>query len=111
MLVLRKKIDLIFFFFFVYSFSRLYQVRCSLRVSPRLPVQVETCIPEGTGTGPSACIIGGSGASRVFQILYRNEEVSLKDIIMFRAHLLGKYIYLLMSLKCLPNLLYNKDVC
>lgn len=32
----------------------------------------------------------GTGASRVFQILYRNEEVTLKDVILFRAHLLGK---------------------
>lgn len=77
----------------LYVFYRLYQVRCSLRVSPRLPVQVETCIPSGTSegvnTGPAASIVGGAGASRVFQILYRNEEVSLRDVIMFRAHLLG----------------------
>ncbi|EAA11197.4 AGAP005546-PA, partial [Anopheles gambiae str. PEST] len=111
----------------------LYQVRCSLRVSPRLPVQVETCLPDATTAGiPSvqsvlsqngcgsnshnsnnsnnnnnnnsnsngnsptassdsrsgATIIDDTGASRVFQILYRNEEVSLRDVIMFRAHLL-----------------------
>ncbi|XP_052860675.1 uncharacterized protein LOC128267793 [Anopheles cruzii] len=35
-----------------------------------------------------ATIIDDAGASRVFQILYRNEEVSLRDVIMFRAHLL-----------------------
>lgn len=61
-------------------------------MSPRLPVQVETCIPEPTGTGPSATIIGGSGASRIFQILYRNEEILLKDVIIFRAHLLGNLL-------------------
>ncbi|XP_055610996.1 uncharacterized protein LOC129757732 isoform X2 [Uranotaenia lowii] len=38
--------------------------------------------------GSSASIIDDCGASRVFQILYRNEEVSLRDVIMFRAHLL-----------------------
>ncbi|XP_055687536.1 protein FAM135A [Lutzomyia longipalpis] len=89
-------------FYNVDLFQRgLYQVRCSLRVTPRLPVQVETCIPESspgvsqqqpnspTSTStPSACVVGGAGASRVFQILYRNEEVSLRDVIMFRAHLL-----------------------
>nr|XP_029730602.1 uncharacterized protein LOC115267613 [Aedes albopictus] len=178
-------------FYNVDLFQRgLYQVRCSLRVSPRLPVQVETCLPDATttgvpssasnvsassappssssgiggggggggtsiGSGASGCTasngtgsnngqpgsasssantpnstnssnacnagttsstsgIGGSssgglsgsptatagttgsnatiiddcGASRVFQILYRNEEVSLRDVIMFRAHLL-----------------------
>jgi hypothetical protein len=64
-------------------------------VSPgKLPIQLETCIPDQntntTSTGP--CIINGAGASKVFQILYRNEEVSLRDVIMFRAHLLGKQI-------------------
>ncbi|KAL9699347.1 hypothetical protein quinque_002788 [Culex quinquefasciatus] len=43
----------------------------------------------GSGTtGSTATIIDDCGASRVFQILYRNEEVSLRDVIMFRAHLL-----------------------
>lgn len=105
-------------------------MRCSLRVSPRLPVQVETSIPEQNHhqqqtTPPlnqsnekqhnqqqqqdsdsqqqqqqnlppnnilpgSACIINGAGASRVFQILYRNEEVTLRDVVLFRTHLLGK---------------------
>lgn len=41
-------------------------------------------------TGP--CIINGAGVSKVFQILYRNEEISLRDVIMFRAHLLGKFM-------------------
>ncbi|XP_030238256.1 uncharacterized protein LOC108651956 isoform X2 [Drosophila navojoa] len=108
-------------FFNVDLFQRgLYQVRCGLRVSPRLPVQVETSIPEspnakpngassepsdnerdnelatpvdaatvpGIGSCTSATIINGSGASRIFQILYRNEEVPLRDVIHFRSHLL-----------------------
>ena len=103
---------------------RLYQVRCALRVTPRMPVQVETCMPEhqttggnggegGTTTSTTTTTGGGGGttttsgvsmaadstateinhppgASRVFSILYRNEEVTLKDVILFRAHLLGK---------------------
>ncbi|XP_026849734.1 protein FAM135A isoform X3 [Drosophila persimilis] len=102
-------------FFNVDLFQRgLYQVRCGLRVSPRLPVQVETSIPEASGAGkqqngnstdhgssdseraeqlspgdaPGASVINGSGASRIFQILYRNEEVPLRDVIHFRSHLL-----------------------
>ncbi|XP_058066122.1 uncharacterized protein LOC131215745 [Anopheles bellator] len=51
---------------------------------------------SGSGNSPTASsdsrsgatIIDDAGASRVFQILYRNEEVSLRDVIMFRAHLL-----------------------
>jgi hypothetical protein len=78
-----------------YPSCRLYQVRCSLKVSPgKLPIQIETCIPDQNAnsqtTGP--CIINGAGVSKVFQILYRNEEVSLRDVIMFRAHLLGKFM-------------------
>lgn len=98
---------------------RLYQVRCALRVTPRMPVQVETCsvgqqtagTPSGkfpnsqqqqqqhqttTPVEPMAEINHppGTGASRIFQILYRNEEVTLKDVILFRAHLLGKLIIL-----------------
>lgn len=88
---------------------RLYQVRCSLKVSPKLPVQIETCIPEASTTATTGpCIVGGVGASKVFQILYRNEEVSLKDVIMFRAHLLGNksfnmlliYIFFSFSSSC-----------
>ncbi|KAL5290309.1 FAM135B family protein [Megaselia abdita] len=105
-----------------------YQVRCSLRVSPRLPVQVETSIPEqkhqqqipssastntlnnvktsdekqqqqqqqespqlppvNYGLSEAPLVINGSGCSKVFQILYKNEEVVLRDVITFRAHLL-----------------------
>lgn len=77
-------------------FGSLYQVRCALRVSPRLAVQVETCIPEpAAGQLQSASVVGGAGASRVFQIMYRNEEVILRDVIVFRAHILGTYMRLL----------------
>lgn len=111
-------------------------MRCSLRVSPRLPVQVETSVlaeqtqqqqqnhSQSQVSAPlptpnngehsdvmdaqqqqsslnlplqqnnvlpgSAYIVNGAGASRVFQILYRNEEVMLRDVVHFRTHLLGK---------------------
>ena len=35
-----------------------------------------------------ACVVNGTGVSKTFQILYRNEEVLLDDVIMFRAHIL-----------------------
>lgn len=35
-----------------------------------------------------ACVVNGTGVSKTFQILYRNEEVALDDTIMFRAHIL-----------------------
>lgn len=33
-------------------------------------------------------MVNGTGVSKTFQILYRNEEVLLDDVIMFRAHIL-----------------------
>ncbi|XP_063697976.1 protein FAM135A [Culicoides brevitarsis] len=61
----------------------LYQLKCYLKVLPKiLPVQFETTIGEDSFPGQNY------GASRIFQILYRNEEVLLRDVIMFRVHLL-----------------------
>lgn len=33
-----------------------------------------------------ACIINGAAVTKTFQILYRNEEVRLEDVINFRIH-------------------------
>lgn len=60
-----------------------YQLKCHLRVAPKiLPIQVEASVGENVFPGQT------SGSSQVFQILYRNEEVLLKDLIMFRTHIL-----------------------
>ncbi|XP_046660513.1 protein FAM135A-like isoform X2 [Homalodisca vitripennis] len=69
---------------------RFYQVRTALRVSPKLPVKVEVTLPRTQKTELvfPACVVNGSGVSKTFQILYRNEEVCLDDAIMFRAHIL-----------------------
>lgn len=82
-------------FYNVDLFQRgLYQVRVGLRVSPKVPVHIEASISSSNGparTGrpaANASLIGGLAASRAFQIMYRNEEVTLRDIIHFRAHLL-----------------------
>ncbi|KAL4711463.1 hypothetical protein ACJJTC_005587 [Scirpophaga incertulas] len=72
----------------------LYQVRVGLRVSPKVPVHIEASVSSGTGaarTGrpaANASLVGGLAASRAFQIMYRNEEVTLRDIVHFRAYLL-----------------------
>ncbi|CAH0398853.1 unnamed protein product [Chilo suppressalis] len=82
-------------FYNVDLFQRgLYQVRVGLRVSPKVPVHIEASVSSGNGaarTGrpaANASLIGGLAASRAFQIMYRNEEVTLRDIVHFRAHLL-----------------------
>ncbi|CAH1638577.1 unnamed protein product [Spodoptera littoralis] len=82
-------------FYNVDLFQRgLYQVRVGLRVSPKVPVHIEASVSSGNGaarTGrpaANASLVGGVAASRAFQIMYRNEEVTLRDIVHFRAHLL-----------------------
>lgn len=69
-------------------------MRVGLRVSPKVPVHIEASVSSGNGaarTGrpaANASLVGGVAASRAFQIMYRNEEVTLRDIVHFRAHLL-----------------------
>ncbi|XP_047110452.1 uncharacterized protein LOC124787677 [Schistocerca piceifrons] len=67
-----------------------YQIRTALRVSPKLPVKVEVNLPRNQRSELvfPACVVNGAGVSKTFQILYRNEEVLLDDVIMFRAHIL-----------------------
>lgn len=85
-------------FFCPTDFHRFYQVRCSLRVSPRLSAQIETNVLDDAGDVienkelTSATVIRGAGTSKIFQILYRNEEVVLRDTILFRVRLPGKRI-------------------
>lgn len=70
---------------------RFYQVRCSLRVSPRISVQIEASVLENLNKEiTTATVIRGVGTSKIFQILYRNEEVMLRDTIIFRVRLPGK---------------------
>ncbi|KAK7139455.1 hypothetical protein R3I93_016559 [Phoxinus phoxinus] len=67
-----------------------YQVRAGLRVSPRVPHRITATTPGYTGecSFSSAGVHDGGVFSRIFQILYRNEEVTLEDRMSFRVHLL-----------------------
>lgn len=51
---------------------------------------METSVLDGSTK--DATIIRGAGTSKIFQILYRNEEVILRDTILFRVRLPGKLI-------------------
>lgn len=77
-------------------FSRFYQVRCWLRVTPRLSaVQIEASVLDNLNKeSTSATVIRGAGTSKIFQILYRNEEVILKDTVLFRVRLPGNFLKL-----------------
>lgn len=46
-----------------------------------------SCFAESSSLH-SACVHESAVHSRVFQILYRNEEVSINDAMLFRVHLL-----------------------
>ncbi|KAK2834090.1 hypothetical protein Q7C36_014791 [Tachysurus vachellii] len=67
-----------------------YQVRAGLRVSPHVPHRFITTTPGHTGecSFTKAGVYDGVVFGRIFQILYRNEEVSLEDRVIFRVHLL-----------------------
>ncbi|XP_006830911.1 PREDICTED: protein FAM135B [Chrysochloris asiatica] len=67
-----------------------YQIRVTLKVSSRIPHRLSASIVGQTENTSlrSACVHEGTVHSRVFQILYRNEEVPINDVVIFRAHLL-----------------------
>uniref|UniRef100_A0A8C8ID51 DUF676 domain-containing protein n=1 Tax=Oncorhynchus tshawytscha TaxID=74940 RepID=A0A8C8ID51_ONCTS len=58
-----------------------YQVRAGLKVSPRVPHRLIATTPGNTGNDTTVF-------SRIFQILYRNEEVNIDDRMLFKVHLL-----------------------
>ena len=66
-----------------------YQVRCNFKSSPKVPAKVEVSLPRTKKSDlifpPS--IINGVAVSKTFQILYRNEEVSLDDVVHYRVHI------------------------
>ncbi|XP_076093323.1 protein FAM135A-like isoform X3 [Mytilus galloprovincialis] len=65
-----------------------YQIRTTLKTSARVPAKIEVTLPKATGETlvlPS-CVNGGSAISKTFQILYRNEDVTINDLISFRLH-------------------------
>ncbi|KAM6170707.1 protein FAM135B [Erethizon dorsatum] len=67
-----------------------YQIRVTLKVSSRIPHRLSASIVGQTESSSlhSACVHESTVHSRVFQILYRNEEVPINDAVIFRAHLL-----------------------
>ncbi|XP_008106542.2 protein FAM135B [Anolis carolinensis] len=67
-----------------------YLVHASLKVPSRIPHRVLATIVEQTGNSIlcSACVQDNSVYSRVFQILYRNEEIVINESMNFRVHLL-----------------------
>ncbi|KAM3597049.1 uncharacterized protein V6R79_025378 [Siganus canaliculatus] len=67
-----------------------YQVRAGLKVSPRVPHRLIVTTQDNSGecSFSSAGVYDGTVFSRIFQILYRNEEITVNDYMTFKVHLL-----------------------
>ncbi|XP_040591506.1 protein FAM135B isoform X1 [Mesocricetus auratus] len=67
-----------------------YQIRVTLKMSTRIPHRLSASIVGQSESSNlhSACVHETAVHSRVFQILYRNEEVPINDAMLFRAHFL-----------------------
>ncbi|XP_037022306.2 protein FAM135B [Artibeus jamaicensis] len=67
-----------------------YQIRVTLKVPSRIAHRLSASIVGQTDSSSlySACVCESTVHSRIFQILYRNEEVPISDVALFRAHLL-----------------------
>ncbi|KAM9340564.1 protein FAM135B [Symphorus nematophorus] len=67
-----------------------YQVRAGLKVSPRVPHRLIATTQDNTGecSFSSPGVYDGTVFSRIFQILYRNEEITVNDCMIFKVHLL-----------------------
>ncbi|XP_056876677.1 protein FAM135B isoform X2 [Takifugu flavidus] len=67
-----------------------YQIRAGLKVSPRVPhrLMVTTHDNAEECSFSSPGVYDGAVFSRIFQILYRNEEITVNDCMIFKVHLL-----------------------
>ncbi|NXN92963.1 F135A protein, partial [Rhinopomastus cyanomelas] len=72
---------------FCFSF---YQIRASMKIPPRIPHKLEASLLHATGTDLAfpASIHGNIVCSKTFQILYKNEEVAVNDVMIFKIKML-----------------------
>ncbi|KAM6916811.1 protein FAM135A isoform 2-T2 [Xenentodon cancila] len=67
-----------------------YQMRASLKVPPRVPHKVEASLlhPGGSDLAFPASVQDDVICSKTFQILYKNEEVVVNDVFLFKVTML-----------------------
>ncbi|XP_049632726.1 protein FAM135A [Suncus etruscus] len=67
-----------------------YQIRASMKIPPRIPHRVEANLLHATGMTLAfpASIHDSLICSKTFQILYKNEEVILNDVMIFKVKML-----------------------
>ncbi|XP_048153573.1 protein FAM135A isoform X1 [Corvus hawaiiensis] len=79
-------------FFNVDLFQRgFYQIRVSMKIPPRIPHILEASLLHGTGSTDlafPASVHDNIVCSKTFQILYKNEEVSVDDVMIFKIKML-----------------------
>lgn len=78
-------------FFNVDLFQRgFYQIRVSMKIPPRIPHKLEASLLHATGADLAfpASIHDNIVYSKTFQILYKNEEVSVNDVMIFKIKML-----------------------
>ncbi|KAJ0066783.1 hypothetical protein NL108_002368 [Boleophthalmus pectinirostris] len=67
-----------------------YQIRGSIKVPPRVPHKVEASLlhPGGSDLAFPASVQDDVISSKTFQILYKNEEVVVNDVLLFKVMML-----------------------
>ncbi|XP_055965575.1 protein FAM135A isoform X4 [Sorex fumeus] len=67
-----------------------YQIRASMKIPPRVPHRVEANLLRATGMTLAfpASVHDSLICSKTFQILYKNEEVILNDVMIFKVKML-----------------------
>uniref|UniRef100_A0A8B9SEB0 Family with sequence similarity 135 member A n=1 Tax=Apteryx owenii TaxID=8824 RepID=A0A8B9SEB0_APTOW len=78
-------------FFNVDLFQRgFYQIRASMKIPPRIPHKLEASLLHVAGADLAfpASVHDNIVCSKTFQILYKNEEVSVNDVMIFKIKML-----------------------
>ncbi|XP_077438190.1 protein FAM135A isoform X2 [Vanacampus margaritifer] len=67
-----------------------YQIRASLKIPPRVPHKIEASLlhPSGSDLAFPASVQDDVISSKTFQILYKNEEVVVNDVLIFKVMML-----------------------
>ncbi|XP_062375080.1 protein FAM135A isoform X2 [Sardina pilchardus] len=67
-----------------------YQLRASLKVPPRVPHRVDASLlhPSGSDLAFPASVQDDVVCSKTFQILYKNEEIVVNDVLIFKVMML-----------------------
>ncbi|XP_074093406.1 protein FAM135A isoform X5 [Macrotis lagotis] len=67
-----------------------YQIRASMKVPPRIPHRLEASLLHATGLDLAfpASVHDNIICSKIFQILYKNEEIVINDVMIFKVKML-----------------------